>query len=345
MRLRDLFVRNVKTKGMALLMALGVWIYAYNVSLRAIQAVPIPLRISTPPNWTPVGDVPKTVTVNLSFPAYSEDRVRQALRSPGDLTCDLNADLEQTTDNEMSREFLITRDNFNVPAGAEVQVTLLSSPRLSLHFAREISREVPVEVDLSEPPPQYRIVRVWKWPQRVQVSGAQNVVSRLKTIKTLPVRINDVDVPPDMKITGSEVIDDLVPVDDKEAKVRCGERIEYTVYLEREPLTRAFENVPIGLYVPAGCPYKVELGSKHELKVEVTGPENVVRNIQLKDILLFIDVRYLRPEVGVDAQGRPVSVYEQVHWKILGVDPGEKISVKGVQEEVPVQVSAPATGG
>ena len=332
MKLADILLTNAKSKAMALLMAIGVWVFAYNFSRKTMTAA-VPLRIQSPPNWSVSGEAPSAVKVSINYPMFIEDRLREALRSPGELYCQLDADLTEGGPDEQDLDLTISAENFRLPRDTATDARIWPEEplRLRLRFAREETRsDVAVEVALSKPPAGYVIDTVWPWPRRVSITGPKREVAALKTVRTRMVKIDDMPVPRNMKIEGR------VHVDPGKDALRCDDVIEYTIYLRRNPVTRTFEKVPIQLLMPPDYRYEVKLaGSVQDLTIKVTGAQNVVKGIKPENILLFVDVNRL-------TLGKQ---YQTVQWRIVGIEPGEEITVEGVKQDVSIEVLARSKGG
>jgi YbbR domain-containing protein len=208
-------------------------------------------------------------------------------------------------------------------------VTSVDPASVRLHFAREQTRtDVPVEVAVGDPPPGHTVESVWPWPRRVSVRGPKRDVSGLQKVLTRRVTLDDGPPPKSMKIEGK------APVETGKKSIKCAETVEYTIYLARKSMKRRFEKTPIQFLMPPKYPYDVKLaaGSDDTLDIEVTGPENVIKDMKPEDVLLFVVVnRLTRP-------GQ--KEYLRVEWRIAGVSPTESVTIEGLKEEVPVEAVA-----
>ena len=87
------------------------------------------------------------------------------------------------------RTFSLTRENLQLPPGVEVSRVVPSQVRLT--FERRITRDVPVEVRFSGPPPRgYRITGQQARPDNVRVVGPEARVQSIQSVHTDPIDLS-----------------------------------------------------------------------------------------------------------------------------------------------------------
>ena len=342
MKVQDLFVKDFRTKAMALAIAVGVWFYAYNATM-ATTETPAPLRISTDPGWVValvrnaagkvLADAGDVVTAKLwiEYPQRTRDLLREAL-AEGKVGGEIKVSAQAKGVETVETEARVVPGLFHVPSGVEARVKVVDPKVLRITLAQVQTRQgVLVEPVFSEAPPGTRIADRSFFPRRVNVTGPKSVVAKLEKIRTEPINISDEPTQYVLPIRRTVGIDTRVKVGGQERLVRCDQRVTCTVMLGPKPAIRTFEDVPILFLMKPDHPYKgkLTLPKSPTLTVRVMGPPERIKELKRESILLFVDVRGLDLAPG----GR---TYRDVHWRILGVQPGEEVYVEDPTDQVVV---------
>lgn len=334
MSVKGLFFSDFRNKATALVIAAGVWFYAYATTQSHKDGVAVPVHVHTDPGWVitnvrgpgnleiPIQKSPGLVTVmaevSLRYPRRSEHLVQDAIRTGA-----IHGQIQVRSPDAVEKEMALLTDNFRVPPGLGVRIAEVQPPFLRLTLTHERTRpDVPVEPRVSAPPPGSRIEMVWPNPRRVAVTGPESLLDRLERVYTREINIRDLPPQFGIPIDVAARIEETVELDGQTYRIQADERINCRIYLAPEMVTRTFEDVPIFLLAPTDFlpGIKLEL-SKPAIPVEVEGVPDAVNNLRKEDILLFIDARNIDP-----APGR--RQYHAVEWRLLGVSPGEAIRIR-----------------
>ena len=341
MKLHEVFTKNLRTKMLALFIAVVIWFYAYNASVATKERV-VPLRISTDPGWvvTRVRDKAGqelarhgnevSTTVTIQYPRRSEDLLDEAFRAGR-----IEADIAARGDEDVEIEIPLDAARVHIPSkvGGKVKAVRPAGIRVTLAQV-ETKTGVKVDPDFSKPPPGTRISEQTISPRTVSVTGPKSVVAKLKSIKTELIDLRDETAQYVLPISRTVKIDTLLPGG---KRVQCDEEVDCAIRLAPEPTTRVFEDIPVLLLIKPDHPYKGKLTLPNPtMKANVKGPPDRLKDIQANQILLFVDVRGLDLPPG----GR---TYRPVHWSILGVRAGEDIYVEDPADPILIVVAKPGT--
>lgn len=334
MSVKSLFIKDFRNKATALVIAVGVWFYAYATSQSHKDGVAVPVHVHTDAGWVitnvreprgmeiPIQKSPGRVTVmaevSLRYPRRSEHLIQDAIRTGA-----IHGQIHVQSPDAVEKEVALLPDDFRVPAGLGARIAEVRPSSLRLRLAHERTRpDVPVEPRVSAPPPGSRIEMVWPNPRRVAVTGPKSVVDNLEKVFTREINIRDIPPQFGVPIDVATRIEESVELDGQTFRIQADERINCRIYLAPELVTRSFEDVPIFLLAPSDLRHDIKLElSKPAISVEVVGVPEIVNNLRKEDILLFIDARAIDP-----APGR--RQYHAVGWRIQGVPPGEEVRVR-----------------
>ncbi len=132
------------------------------------------------------------------------DQVRVELRGPsGKLSPERLAETTVLLDlsdvkGPGERTFTLSDTDFHLPQG----VTFLRSvpSQLRVRFARMVSREVPVSIRISAPPPAgYRVVRQEAVPGKLRIAGPENRVAPVQAAETDAIDLSGITANTEVK--------------------------------------------------------------------------------------------------------------------------------------------------
>ena len=176
-RLPNVVTRNAGLRAIALVLAIGLWLFV-NAGQHEAQislAVPVSYR-GLPQDIMIVGQGPDFVQLQISGP-----RTLLSLLDPGRL--ELRLDLAGVNPGQVS--FRLNPEMFNVPR--QTNVTQISPSQIVLDVDRIAAREVPVHLDIVGPVEKgFNIGSVELTPPAITVRGPAREVSRLQRIDTEP---------------------------------------------------------------------------------------------------------------------------------------------------------------
>jgi hypothetical protein len=291
--LKQIFASNFKTKVMALFMAVAVWTYAYFFSLQKEVDRDIPLLVRVPEGWSVIEQDPAAVTVTLAFPTHSAERIKDALTRRA-VWAEVEADVETGSSTQRFAGVLLSEENFHLPAGTGARALSWQPRKVNFVVVQQKTRDLPVRLNLSDPPPGHKILDIWWMPRTVSVKGPAEALDRADFILTEKITI----VPPPKygEAPRSTIgVLQFIEADGKRFDIVCKNRIEYVIFLSPKLDERVFEKVRIRALVPPGYPYAFKL-KQEEMRVTIRGPEKELAALKPEDILLFVDIRDLTPQ-------------------------------------------------
>ena len=176
-----LLTENLGWKILAIVIAAGLW-YGFVSEQEMATSLPVAVQFQNVPS-------------DLEMSSESLDRLFLRLRGPATR---LNAaslshvavefDLSQVQ-RPGEHTFTLGPANLVLPAG--VYATRIMPSQIRITFDRRISREVPVDVRYTGPPPQgYRIARQQIVPDKVRITGPESRVSNVQAAPTDPIDLS-----------------------------------------------------------------------------------------------------------------------------------------------------------
>lgn len=292
---RRIFLGDIGTKLTALFMAGTLWTYAYFSSLRRETDVTIPLDIRAPSGWAVIEKTPASLKqVTLVYPTHAANDVKRAL-SRGEIRAVYRVGTEPQ--DELIKAFTdvqLQPGNFVSTVAPGLRIT--TEETASFRIAKQETRRLPVELNLSDPPTGYRLNSKWWYPREAEVKGPAAALEKVDSILTKPVSVSP---PPEegVPIQRSVSVQDYVEVGGERYEISCDERIDYILYVSRELGKREFQNVPISSEIrPVNYPYEVRKITPQQMTVIIRGPQNELDALGLEDLVLSVDVRNLVPK-------------------------------------------------
>ena len=277
---------NMGLRILAVVLAIGLWIFVNSAERGSVEELTVPINYSTLPTGMVIVNHPATsVKVEITGP-----RSLLSLLDPERLT--LKIDLRSIASGQS--EFKIYPSMFNV--GRNTAVTSISPDSLSLDIDRLVTRDVPVHLAVEDRvAPGYMISSVDITPPNVTVVGPSRYVAPLTSVNTEPFDLKGltadtnrkVEITPpdpslglstghvDARVNVTQAITDReirseVEVKDSDFKYRV-EPKQATLTI-RGPALKLAGLAPKGLaYVDADG---LEPGS-HELPLQVTVPDGM----------------------------------------------------------------------
>jgi YbbR domain-containing protein len=178
-----LLTANLPWKALSLLIALGLW-FALVREPELVTSHSAPIFFRNLPRDLEIGsDVPDRVHVEIRGPSG-----RLTPESLSDTAVEIDLSAVQAPGE---RTFTISAASLNLPTG----VTFLRAvpSQLRLRFDRVLSKDVPVQVRTSAPPPSgYRVVWQEVRPERLRITGPENRVQEIEAAQTDPIDLSGV---------------------------------------------------------------------------------------------------------------------------------------------------------
>ena len=293
-RVKNFFFGNLTAKAMALIMALALWFYAYSAS-RMEQTWTVPLEVGMTEGWALSGEEPK-VTMTVACPnALSEDfKAARAANRIG-----LTATLTPKEDglDEQALDIELGSSNLRAPSTLKATVRRLSPSQFTLRVVRQETKALTVDPQVSEPRTGFKLLSLPRAiPAKVSVRGPRDILSRVEKIETELVDIGNLTPLRGVTEKVPARVAQYVVVDGDRHDVVCNEPVQVQIALGALPKQKTFADVPIHLLRPPDYPYVVEIREgERATDVDVSGPDEVVDKLEPANIVLYVDVRDLKP--------------------------------------------------
>lgn len=327
---------NVSAKIIALVMALGLWVFAYTFSYSTDsepRSVPVVLR--TPPGWTVVAGTDMTTGVKLVYPRRLAVSVADELRAGRiHVECEAIADPSNPNDNQTVK-IVLKESNLVASRDLGIKEVVFAPSELRMQIVREITRPLPVIVNKSSPPPGYEIAyRPYVSPSRVEVRGQKDIVSRANGIETAEVYISDPppDNAPEWAIQPRVRLQPQVTVDGRSYPVAVEQDVQVRIVLKMKRTEKSFPGLPIRTMGRQDNPFVVSVREQTS-DVKVLGPSNVVESLKPENIVLYVDVTKLTPAA--------VNWTQPVEARVIDVPRSDEIVVTPSVSTCAVKVSEP----
>lgn len=257
-------------KIVAVFFSLTIWFYVLNSEPYELDK-DVPLRFLTPNGLAVANLTPPVVTVKLKGARAfmqnlfaSDEKIYLNLQDPK---------YSGLTDFEVP----INASDIPVPFGVEV---LEINPQLiSVRLEREISKEVPVRLQLTgELPAELRLIKQELSPQKIMISGPVEVMRRISSLRTTPVSQSGLEGDGEMRL-GLNDLDPRVSLTEPPAS---GFLFQYSVKARTANLT--LKNVKIRFLAS-----KQNFESRQkEVAVDILAPEG--RSLRESEVQVIADI-------------------------------------------------------
>ena len=271
-KVRQTVERNMTLRVIALLLAVGLWLFVNAGQRDAEIALQVPVVFrGLPASLMIVNQHPEFVNLVVSGP-----RTLLSLLDPGRLT--LRLDLTGITPGEA--DFNVGPDRFNLPR--QTRIERISPAQIKLDIDQLVSRELPVHLSVSGRVANgYTISAVDVKPPTVTVTGPRRDAGRLLKIDTAPFDVSDASADISRRVN-------LINPG-RLLKVSI-EEVAVTVRLQEIVADRRFRELEIRVR-DAAEEYRVE---PHQAEVTVRGPVLKLSSLSL-DGAVYVDARGAGP--------------------------------------------------
>jgi len=265
---------NLGLKLVALLLAIGFWFYV--VGEESIEiARTVPLKIQTP-------------NEKISIVKSSASFLEVTFQAPRHMLSVISSS-NIWADHEVSEAQRSGDYSFNVSArdialpSPEIRIVKIFPSFVTVTLDEVIIKKLPIKVDLvGEPAYGYRVDKesIELNPNAVMVEGPKAILEKMDAINTEPVQLVGRIRSFNRKVQVREV-SEVKPLGDGLTEIQIPVKAEFA---EKE-----LEDLPVK---PLGIPstgYYVKLAS-NSVSVVLKGPRALLDQLELKDILAFVDV-------------------------------------------------------
>lgn len=265
-KIKNLVMKNWMAKLFCLLFALSLWAW---VKIQQTAEVRIDVQVSfrgLPDEFVITGDSDKVVSVTLSGPKTTLNRME-----PSQVSVEIDASQFEPGENSVR----ILPWNLEYPRGLNVES--IQPPRVNVLLERRISKEVDVDPNVSEGPPEGFEYEAIPKPDTAVIHGAEETLSELDEIELEPINLSERDTGFVQSGVQAEFPDDV--------RLEQPPENEFTVEFEiYEPVvTRTISGVNVTILdVPEGRTGVVE---PSQIRLDIRGPKRTIEDVEPSDIV------------------------------------------------------------
>jgi len=323
--LRNIFLGNLRVKGMALIMAIALWFYAINKQTGEITE-DVKLIVNPPPGLTILDTSDNIVTVSLRGPHNVIERVSDMIKDnkikarydfPG------NNDVPADKAKETIR---LTRRNFNFPQ--EIRLNSIVPNEINVVLGKLVNKYLKVQVEKKGTPALgYDIVSEFFYPHKVLVKGPANMLEEAKVINTVPIDISGLTGEQNRTFPWTVNLEQSISVlkgnEYISVPIHCKEKINVWFQVSEKINTGKFEKIKVNILHPINYVFKVKLKEEY-IDLSIKGPKLILDKLESSDITAYIDVGslalpgpYKQPVIcnipeGLEIEGKPPEVFVDI---------------------------------
>jgi len=294
--IKRLYSRNLRAKGMALIMAVALWFYATSRHTGDIEE-DLQLTINAPPGLTILDTSSEEVTVGLSGPQNIIDRITDMIKENKiKARLDIPVINDEDGDN-YKRTIRLTKRNFNFPQ--ETRLTSIVPNEIEITLGRLERKYVKVQIQKKGTPALgYEINSEFFFPREVLVTGPVNILKEADTINTSVINIGAITSEQNRTFPWVVDIENTISIvkDDKyiTVPVKCEEKINVWFHVTEQMGTKIFDHVKVNVFHPVDYGFRVKLKEEH-ISLSLKGSKLMLDMLTPKDIMAYIDVSSLSP--------------------------------------------------
>ena len=198
---------------------------------------------------------------------------------------ELELDTAQAKKEDNIRIWTLKKSDFKVPHW--VKIKSFSPAKVQILLDKVESRKLPVEavMDESKLPRGYKVGRVTIEPKEVTVIAPSTKLDKLKTIRTLPIPLDNIthSFDCDQAFDSNKYSD--IDFDRKNVLVQ--------VEIIRAIKTRTFKTLPVRILIPPASKQQAmvcEIVSSPTVDLDVSGAEAVINALRRDNIFVFADI-------------------------------------------------------
>lgn len=300
--IRELFFKNASLKLISIILAILLELYFYSPENYVTQEVSAGVSII---------NVPSTLMIVEPEGAEQGLKASVTIRGPNILLQQVlrsQPSFYVNVPDGVQRNFLaiLNVDDLKLPLG--VEVINLKPSKVELRFEKVIKKELGVvPTQIGAPAKGYRVVSLKVFPNKVYVEGPVSEFNQALQLKTAEINLDGMESSKRIELPIREL----------------GRLMTYnvnmvSVEIEIAPIVeqKVFKNLSITVLNPQD---HTAVSKPAKVNVALSGPTNIVGQLQASDINLFVDARSLTE--GTHLLKVEANLPDQV--AIISTDPGE----------------------
>ena len=183
----------------------------------------------------------------------------------------------------------ILLDSKNLKLPPMVSLVKLHTDSITLCFAREITKTLPVIIALNgSPGTGFVVAKALAQPATVILSGPEEIINPLSKVSTKPIDIDGAS-----ESFKKEIVLDLL---DSVSIISPDKVVIAKILIKEKITTRTISNIPV---TGQSSPYRFKITPK-TISIKISGPLNILKKLQPENrIKVHVDLRDLKPGVFV----------------------------------------------
>ncbi|GAX59587.1 hypothetical protein SCALIN_C04_0075 [Candidatus Scalindua japonica] len=323
--IKNLFFRNLRAKGMALIMAVALWFYAISKHTGDIKE-DLLLTINAPSGLTIMDTSSEMVTVGLSGPQNVIDRVSDMIKDNKIKARYDIPDINNVEEDNFKRTIHLTRRNFNFPK--EIRINSLVPNEIEITLGRLESKYIKVHIQKNGTPALgYEINSEFFYPREVLVTGPVNILKEADSINTRVINVRGITSEQNRTFPWVVDIENNISIVKNEKFVSipvvCDEKINVWFHITEQMGVKVFDNVKVNVFHPIDYKYKVKLKEEY-ISLSLKGSKLILDMLNPEDIMAYIDVSSLSPP---GPYNQPVICKIPEGLKIEGHEPESHVDI------------------
>ncbi|MBL7661424.1 hypothetical protein JNK13_01610 [bacterium] len=292
--MKRFFSENLGLKLISVIIALLLELYFYSPDNSVVRNVNLAVDFRNLPNdlvvVSPVDfDRGMTVQVTVRGPAPLVDQFSRA-----------DDKVIVSLPNRLSRSYSVKLNNFDVPVPSGMKIVEIRPSMIELRFDKLLRKEVPVDLErvgaLTE---DLFISDIRATPRFVSLIGPESELSSVQMVSAEPIDLAKVKADQSLELQ-------LIP---PRATVKLSTSVVHAyLSVRKKQALKSFDKIPVQVVTRDGYAAAVSPG---RVKVDLTGPNEVLEKINTRELKLEIDCRSyeagvleLDPEVILDGNSR-----------------------------------------
>ena len=303
--IRNLFLQNLGTKIMALILAVGSWVYISYTRIEQPATINVPLIIDTPTQIISSvekdGEPIKDIQIKVEYPHGSSSDITTGL------VCrhKINISNDQI-DNPQTIIVELTESDFNPKPGVRIKIPD-EAKKIQVILMREVTKYMKIKTEgtiQGTPLKGYWVTSVKAIPSEILVRGPKNILDKYNEISLAKIDVNNRNG----FFAQNGRIEYL-----ENTKIIAEESFTIEVRIDEE-MTEVVHTVKINILTPSDFPhYPIQI-KPQEKALKFRGPASSIRELKPRHINLFVNVGELCPNPG-DIKP-PVTFAPKLEWRL-----------------------------
>ena len=282
---RGLFLKNLGTKIMALILAVICLLYIHNARIDPPKEINIPLIIETPAQIISRaekdGEIIKEIKVNLEYP-------RGASSDLTGLVCRYKIKaVTEALDKPQIRIVELAASDFNLKQGMTIK-QFIPDNKIQVVLMRETVSHMKLKTDgaiKGNPQKGYRVTSVRAMPSDIPIKGPKNILDKYNEIPIAKIDVTN-------RNSIFSLPGQIEPLENAELTAMAPFSVEVLI---EEDIIEDVRTVKINLLIPPDFPHFPIQIKPQEKALKFKGPASKIKELKPGHINLFVNIGDLCP--------------------------------------------------